>query len=428
MNKKFMLVALMAALSTVGYAVTADDVNNRVDVLQEQQKEIDRIQDSHISNVSQRLEGLKNDVLGMDTALKQENIAQDGRLDNIESTLTQKVDKAEQAEIDASQQSEIAGLAGQIGNLGNDILQNKEDQAAIDKSQNETIDGLNQQIGDLANNKADKSEVEDLKTQVGRNEDAIQGNTQQIVDLNNSKLDKEQYENDKLAQEKRDEDQDGKINNVSNRLESFKDQVNSDNAAQNEIIANNTQNIDDLKTENKNQQAAIDTNKQDIAANKDAITQNKNDIAANKDAITQNKNDIAANKDAITQNKNDIAANKDAITQNKNDIADLRNDYTQVNGRLSGLEKKVDNLDNKMNKGLSLMAAMNAVDFQSVQAGEMAIGAGVGHYGNAQSVALGVAYSPVEDLTVNAKYSVTAGDADSFAVGAGASYKFKVGR
>ena len=74
------------------------------------------------------------------------------------------------------------------------------------------------------------------------------------------------------------------------------------------------------------------------------------------------------------------------------------------------------------------MAAMNAVDFQSVQAGEMAIGAGVGHYGNAQSVALGVAYSPVEDLTVNAKYSVTAGDIDSFAVGAGATYKFKVGR
>ena len=349
-------------------------------------EEADKNLETQINKNKEEQAGIDKTQNGRLDKVEDKNNIQDGRLDNIESTLTQKVDKAEQAEIDASQQSEIAGLAGQIGNLGNDILQNKEDQAAIDKSQNETIDGLNQQIGDLANNKADKSEVEDLKTQVGRNEDAIQGNTQQIVDLNNSKLDKEQYENDKLAQEKRDEDQDGKINNVSNRLESFKDQVNSDNAAQNEIIANNTQNIDDLKTENKNQQAAIDTNKQDIAAN------------------------------------------KDAITQNKNDIADLRNDYTQVNGRLSGLEKKVDNLDNKMNKGLSLMAAMNAVDFQSVQAGEMAIGAGVGHYGNAQSVALGVAYSPVEDLTVNAKYSVTAGDADSFAVGAGASYKFKVGR
>ena len=50
------------------------------------------------------------------------------------------------------------------------------------------------------------------------------------------------------------------------------------------------------------------------------------------------------------------------------------------------------------------MAAMNAVDFQNVQTGEMAIGAGIGHYGNAQSVALGVAYAPVQDLTVNAKY------------------------
>ena len=76
----------------------------------------------------------------------------------------------------------------------------------------------------------------------------------------------------------------------------------------------------------------------------------------------------------------------------------------RYDGRLSGLEKKVDHLDDKMNKGLSLMAAMNAVDFQNVQTGEMALGAGIGHYGNAQSVALGVAYAPVEDLTVNAKY------------------------
>ncbi|MDO4588326.1 MAG: YadA C-terminal domain-containing protein, partial [Fusobacterium sp.] len=102
--------------------------------------------------------------------------------------------------------------------------------------------------------------------------------------------------------------------------------------------------------------------------------------------------------------------------------------FAQYDGRLSGLEKKVDNLDDKMNKGMSLMAAMNAVDFQNVQSGEMAIGAGIGHYGNAQSVAVGVAYAPTEDVSLNAKYSITAGDVDSFAVGAGASYKFKVGR
>ena len=163
--------------------------------------------------------------------------------------------------------------------------------------------------------------------------------------------------------------------------------------------------------------------------------ENKAEIEANKDAIAQNKNDIAANKAEIErvdkENKDQQAAidkNTSDITTNRNDIEALQQNFDKYDGRLSGLEKKVDHLDDKMNKGLSLMAAMNAVDFQNIQTGEMALGAGIGHYGNAQSVALGVAYAPVEDLTVNAKYSITAGDPDSFAVGAGATYKFKVGR
>mgnify|MGYP000435468273 CR=1 FL=1 len=139
--------------------------------------------------------------------------------------------------------------------------------------------------------------------------------------------------------------------------------------------------------------------------------------------------------DAENKKQDEVIANKadknyvDAENKKQDEaIEKFQDQMNKYDGRLSGLEKKVDHLDDKMNKGLSLMAAMNAVDFQNVQTGEMAIGAGVGHYGNAQSVALGVAYSPVEDLTVNAKYSVTAGDADSFALGAGATYKFKVGR
>lgn len=72
------------------------------------------------------------------------------------------------------------------------------------------------------------------------------------------------------------------------------------------------------------------------------------------------------------------------------------------------------------------MTAMNAVDFQSVSEGELAIGAGFGHYGNSQSVAVGVAYAPTQNLNLNMKYSVTAGDLDSFAIGAGASYKVRL--
>ena len=171
---------------------------------------------------------------------------------------------------------------------------------------------------------------------------------------------------------------DNVVTDINNRLEGYEDVKENANSA---IILGqeNKAEIERVDKENKDQQAAIDKNTSDI-------------------------------------------------TTNRNDIEALQQNFAQYDGRLSGLEKKVDHLDDKMNKGLSLMAAMNAVDFQNVQTGEMALGAGIGHYGNAQSVALGVAYSPVEDLTVNAKYSVTAGDVDSFALGAGATYKFKIGR
>lgn len=138
---------------------------------------------------------------------------------------------------------------------------------------------------------------------------------------------------------------------------------------------------------------------------------------------TQLNNKIDANK--AEQDKVN-AAQKENNAAQQQAIENLQQDFSQYNGRLSGLENKVDNLDSKMNKGLSLMAAMTAVDFQNVEEGEMAIGAGVGHYGNAQSVAVGVAYSPVQNLNLNLKYSVTAGDVKSSAIGAGASYKFRV--
>ena len=158
--------------------------------------------------------------------------------------------------------------------------------------------------------------------------------------------------------------------------------------------------------------------------------ENANRIDKNEEAIAANKNDIAANKDAIATNKAEQdkvnAAQKENNAAQQQAIENLQQDFSQYNGRLSGLESKVDNLDSKMNKGLSLMAAMAAVDFQNVEEGEMAIGAGVGHYGNAQSVAIGVAYSPVQNLNLNLKYSVTAGDVKSSAIGAGASYKFRV--
>lgn len=233
------------------------------------------------------------------------------------------------------------------------------------------------------------------------------------------------------------------IFNTKNQFTALKEEINGklDNTYTKEEADNKFATKDELKDEvtkieieNSIQNGRLDEaekkleNKVDysdlaaVEADKNAIKEQVDKNKAEQDKVN------AAQKENNEQQQAAIDKNTSDITTNRNDIEALQQNFAQYDGRLSGLEKKVDHLDDKMNKGLSLMAAMNAVDFQNVQTGEMALGAGIGHYGNAQSVALGVAYAPVEDLTVNAKYSITAGDPDSFAVGAGATYKFKVGR
>ena len=401
MNKKFMVVALMAALSTVGYAeVTLEQKveENRVIATQAQnnaahaliqnskqdkdiaaldknkvdkdtyeedkkaQADKDAAQDAEIAK-GDRIDKVQNQQIG---ALQTENVEQNNKIEALDKNKVDKdtyeEDKKAQADKDAAQDAEIA----------------KGDR--IDKVQN-------QQIGAL------------------QTENVEQNNKIEALDKN--KVDKNTYEEDKKAQADKDAAQDAEI------------------AKGDRIDKVQNQQIGNLQSQN----IAQDKN---IQANKDAIAENKNQIAANKaeqDKVNaEQKENNKQQQEAIEANKGNIAANRVDIDKNRDDITALQQNFDRYEGRLSGLEKKVDHLDDKMNKGLSLMAAMNAVDFQNVQTGEMALGAGIGHYGNAQSVALGVAYAPVEDLTVNAKYSITAGDADSFAVGAGATYKFKVGR
>ncbi|MFR1675295.1 MAG: YadA-like family protein [Fusobacterium sp.] len=385
MNKKFLVGALLVALSTAGYAFdyTHQDVQsgtsgfvgaekgqtsfneikdelNRLDstkldkdtfydaynefhlgqtftdeTLKTHREQIEDLQKENeeqagkLNEHAGRLDGLEgqmSETLGAIQDIDRTNNLQNEKLDSIEKDLDKKVD---QKEFD-KYAGKVDGMAVEFDNINNTIDQNKAEQAEIDKKQDAAIDS-----------KIDKDTFYDAYNELHMGQtftdETLKTHREQIEDLDKNKVDKNTYEEDKKAQ-----------------------------------------------------------------------------------AETDKKQDQAL--------KDETAAREEADKNLQGQINDFNNKFAGYDGRLSGLEKKVDHLDDKMNKGLSLMAAMNAVDFQNVQTGEMALGAGVGHYGNAQSVALGVAYSPVEDLTVNAKYSVTAGDADSFAVGAGATYKFKVGR
>lgn len=248
------------------------------------------------------------------------------------------------------------------------------------------------------------------------------------------------------------------VNNTfakQDELDSLKTQVENNTA----ISTENSKLVGELKQENKTQQEQIDKNTTDIedikenVYTKDEVNEALNgkvdqeEFEKEKDNIygaisgntTQIADEIKAREEADKNLETQINKNKEEqagidkeqdskITTNETNIANLQQASNNHEARITHLEDRVDRLDEKMNEGLSLMAAMNAVDFQNVEAGEMAIGAGFGHYGNAQSVAVGVAYAPIDNFNVNVKYSATAGNPESFAIGAGASYKFKVGR
>ena len=347
MNKKFMVIALMAALSTVGYAEWHEDPTN-----------------GGYIGATKGTENFKY-LKGETDRLNQANIDMGNLVTKIQ------LDKADKTQVEnlTGRVEKVEGLSDRVDEIKKDFDYTKADLELKDKEHDKAIE-------DLTNNKADKTQVENLTGRV----DEI----------------KKDFDYAKAESELKDKEHDKAIADLDK------------NKADKDYVDGKVTELGDHVREE------MDTVRGEIGGVKAEVYENKEAIAANKAEIERVDKE---NKDQQV-----------AIDRHEDQLNDLQGQMNQYDGRLSGLEKKVDHLDDKMNKGLSLMAAMNAVDFQNVQTGEMALGAGIGHYGNAQSVALGVAYSPVQDLTVNAKYSVTAGDVDSFALGAGATYKFKVGR
>ena len=436
-----------------------NELNNKIDANKAEQADKDAAQDAEIAK-GDRIDKVQNQQIGN---LQSQNLDQDKNIQANKDAIA--ANKAEQDKTNAALENKLNGKAdvdfvtGQVNDAYNE-LDGKLNSELAGKVDKEDFNKLDNEVGQItADVEAIKGELDNKvsRDELGQELDnrlnaAVQGTIDGKVEgaLAN-KADKEDLE--KLEQK-----------TEENRVIATQAQNNAAHA----LIQNNKQDKEIAALGDKlNQKADVDfvTSQVDQAYNdlagkvddklagkvdKEDFNRLDNEVGAltgkveavekeNERVNAEQDKNIAANKDAIAQNKNDIAANKDAIEKETADrkaedeklqgqINDFNNKFAGYDGRLSGLEKKVDHLDDKMNKGLSLMAAMNAVDFQNVQTGEMALGAGVGHYGNAQSVALGVAYSPVEDLTVNAKYSITAGDPDSFAVGAGATYKFKVGR
>ena len=360
MKRKLLFVSLVAALSTVGYAYTLPHENAASGTSGFIGH---KLGNENFNSLAGAVNNLENQVSN-NTATTTVNSELIGKLTT---------DKADKADLDA--------LKDQVSN-----------NTATTTVNSELIGKLTEQM----DQKADKEEFDNLKNEVSGNSQALGEMGQDIVNLDKNKVDKEE-------QKEIDRVQDSHISNVSQRLEHVKNEM--------------TQMNGELKGEIIQQEEALNA---ETNAREEADKQLNNKIDQNKadQAVIDKKQD-----DALTAESD---ARKEADQKLAEQMDKFQGQMNNYGSRIDNLEKRVDNLDNKLNKGLSLMAAMNAVDFQDVAEGEMAIGAGVGHYGNAQSVAIGVAYAPTQNLNVNMKYSVTAGDVDSFAIGAGASYKFRV--
>ncbi len=128
--------------------------------------------------------------------------------------------------------------------------------------------------------------------------------------------------------------------------------------------------------------------------------------------------------------KTEVEANKTKIENHETRIVALENmgtgsaNLTGVKKDIKRNSKEMKRLNKKMNKVGALATAMANVDFQDLNAGEVGIGAGVGHFVGEQAVAVGIAYAATNNLKVQSKWSGVLGSARYNSVGAGITYKF----
>ena len=244
--------------------------------------------------------------------------------------------------------------------------------------------------------------------------------------LDNSKLDKSTYANNallvnsKLAEKVDTATFNTKLNATASTLQ---DNIDTNKAN----IAANKEQIDLLtRVDNAQNQQIADiqhkNNTQDnlIKGNTEAIKANANDIATNKTNIQTNANDIATNKTNIQTNANNIATNKTNIEANKNAIAA---NYAEMKNNFAAVNSRIDKLDDKMKKGFAAQAALNGL-FQPYSVGKFNVTAAIGGYDSEQAMALGTGYRFNENFALKAGIASDLSGFDHVTYNIGANFEF----
>lgn len=206
-------------------------------------------------------------------------------------------------------------------------------------------------------------------------------------------------------------------------------------------LKNDTWAIEELAWDNakdieKNAEAIVEEGKTRQAIDKVLGDSIKYEVIERKEADQRHEKEIAENKKTIEEEKRlraiadtalgyEIGTNRGNINKLAKEVEARKEVDEKQDKAIASNGSSIKHLDRKVNKGTSMLVAMSNVDFQDVNTGEVAIGAGVGHYVGDQAVAVGVAYGVNDDLKIHAKWSGVAGDPHYNAIGGGVTYKFK---
>ena len=251
--------------------------------------------------------------------------------------------------------------------------------------------------------------------------------------LDNSKLDKSTYANNallvnsKLAEKVDTATFNTKLNATASTLQGNIDTNKANIAANKEQIdlltrVDNAQNQQIADIQHKN-------NTQDnlIKGNTEAIKANANDIATNKTNIQTNANNIATNKTNIQTNANNIATNKTNIQTNANNIAANRTLIEQYkassDAQFKAVNSRIDSLDDKMKKGFASQAALNGL-FQPYNVGKFNVSAAIGGYDSEQAMALGTGYRFNDNFAIKAGVASDLSGFDHVTYNIGANFEF----
>lgn len=333
-------------------------------------------------------------------------------------------DRAAREKADAELKTAISNETAERNKLSTVVEKNRDRVQKLGKTTEVAIGHLNANAVRIENvEKSMQSELKNIegkiqgiadnKDLIAANSDLIKANEKAVLNEQNLRAQKDKELSDKILENSK-----AVSNEQTLREETDKKLLSK--------ITNNSKIIYEEQAARKisedNLTNKIQENSKVIASAEAKNIEMQKDIEGNSVKIENNRKNIAK-IEKLHENSEKIQG---TIDNHEARISAHEEELMRTRAKMDDINSRIDRLDSKVNRGMSLMAAMTAIDFQDVRAGEVGIGAGLGHFENSQGVAVGAAYAPTENIRINAKYSVSTDDIKTSAIGIGGTIKFRV--